>query len=433
MESLDLSKFKRIAFVASGGAAKALFYHVGVSVALKEYGIEVSGEGKEKKGDRHYIKHIVGSSGGSIFGAFVVNGFDEEVIETKLENKTLLSYFYNPIKREKGDLTGFSYQDVFHPNFISVKDVIDILKRYMKIYKLRDKYGPGIGIEALLREIFPPTGLFSLSRLEKYLEDVVLINDFNELYEKHGIEFNVIATEVDYPRKAIFGMERSPWIGTEEDNFYRDRYLNNASISRAVHASCAVPGLFKPVEIDGVMYYDGEVKKALSTHVAKEKGADLIFVSHTFTPYIRNGNMGGVVEMGLYSIIMQAFNTIIYQKIQNPKEFHLEKENLYDYIRSGTFRKKHPELTDEAHRSLLNDVAEKLNFNPHLKYIFFPSPNEIFFMDHFNMLPFATRELINIGYSVAQEVLPLHGLKKLPEYEEKGLLEKKGLRRFRFE
>ncbi|GAF92211.1 unnamed protein product, partial [marine sediment metagenome] len=279
--------------------------------------------------------------------------------------------------------------------------------------------------------LLPHAAFFNLSRLEKYLDDVLTIDDFEELYEKKGVDFHVVATEVDYPRKAIFGRHRSPWIGTDEDDFYRDRYLDNCTISRAVRASCSLPGLFAPTEVDGVQYYDGEIKKVLSTHVAKEHGADLILVSHTFTPYIRNGNMGSIAEMGIFSLVTQAIYTILYQKIQTPKEAHIQIKNLYEYVESEEFRRKYRNLSREERSELLSDIAEKLDFNPDLKYIFFPSPNETFFMDHFNMLPFATRELINSGYTVAQEVLPMHGLKKLPEYEEQGILQRRGLKRFR--
>lgn len=434
MEQVNLKDCKRVAFVGSGGATKALFYHIGVSLALKEFGIEVTGTAPaDRDPNLRYVDHIVGSSGGAIFGALAVSGFNEEMIETKLESKSLLSYFYNTTKREKGDLIGFSYQDIFNPNLPSAADMLRFARQYASLLHLRRKYGPSMGIEALVRELFPHPAFFNLSRLEKYLEDVLVINDFDELQEKKGIDFHAIATEVDYPRKAIFGRHRSPWIETDEDDFYRDRYLNGASIARAVRASCSLPPLFAPTDIDGVWYYDGEVKKALSTHVAKEHGADLILVSHTFTPYIRNGNMGSIAEMGMYSILVQAVYTILYQKIQTPTEQHIMIKNLYRYVDSPEFRRKFANLSTEEHSELLRDIAEKLDFNPNLKYIFFPSPNETFFMDHFNMLPFATRELINSGYTVAQEVMPLHGVEKLPEYHERGILDRKGLKRFRFE
>lgn len=37
----------------------------------------------------------------------------------------------------------------------------------------------------------------------------------------------------------------------------RTRFLNSGSVSAAVAASCAVPGLFHPVRIGGKLYYDG--------------------------------------------------------------------------------------------------------------------------------------------------------------------------------
>ena len=427
----QLKKYDRIAFVGSGGAAKAMFYHIGVTLALKEYGIEIANMPRhERLDDRVYIEHIIGSSGGSIFGALIVNNFDEETIESQLENKKLWTYFYNPVRRMHGDLTGFSYMDVFGTKPLTPRILKKQIKRLLELPALQRKYGAGTGVEALMRELIQQMGFFSLHRLEQYLEDVLPINDFGELYIKKQVDLSVIATEIDYPRKAIFGKDRSEWIGTDEDSYYRDRYLNSASISRAVHASCCVPGMFKPVSIDGHIYYDGEVKLCLSTHVAADCGADLIFVSHTFTPYVKDEGMGSITELGLYSLVLQAMNTAMYQKIRTPREMRKEKDDLFNYVSSREFRNKY-KLSTAAHKEMVDDLADKFNYNPNRKYVFIPSPNEIFFIDHFNILPYATRELINIGYSITNEIMPTHGFEKLDEYKGKGILETKGFNRFK--
>ncbi|MFH1537723.1 MAG: patatin-like phospholipase family protein, partial [bacterium] len=122
-EKINPKDFKKIGFVASGGAAKALFYHIGVTFALKERGIEfpISAFRAARKS---YIELVVGSSGGSIFAAFIANGFDEVTIQQKLEEKELLSYIISFQKRQKGDLTGFSYADIFLPNVpLNMRDV----------------------------------------------------------------------------------------------------------------------------------------------------------------------------------------------------------------------------------------------------------------------------------------------------------------------
>lgn len=427
-----LKEYERIAFVASGGAAKAMFFHIGVTLALKEYGVEVANVPRsERRDDRVYIEHIVGSSGGAVYGAMIVNNFDEETIESKLEKKDPLTYFYNPARRMHGDLTGFSYQDIFAIQSPPPRVWRKQIHRLLELPALQRKYGPGFGLEALTRELFQMMGFFSLHRLEKYLKDVLPVNDFEELYIRKQMDFNVIATEIDYPRKAIFGKDRSAWIGTAEDSYYRDRYLNTAAISRAVHASSCVPGLFKPVSIDGIKYYDGEVKENLSIHVAEEKGADLIFVSHIYTPYVRDENMGSITELGLHSLLLQAFTTAMYQKLRASQDALKEKDRMFERVRSTAFRKKY-NLTTAAHRELIEDLAEKLNYNPRRKYIFIPTPSEIFFMDHFNLLPYATRELINAGYSMTNEILPIHGFEKLDEYKQEGILETKGFERFKF-
>jgi NTE family protein len=51
-----------------------------------------------------------------------------------------------------------------------------------------------------------------------------------------------------------------------------------APLSRAVGASCAIPGYFAPVEIDGVEYVDGAVHSPTNADVLLRSGLDLVVV-----------------------------------------------------------------------------------------------------------------------------------------------------------
>lgn len=60
--------------------------------------------------------------------------------------------------------------------------------------------------------------------------------------------------------------------------FGRDGALS-ASVAAAVAASCAIPGYYRPVEIDGVRYVDGGVHSPSNADVLAGEGLDLVIVS----------------------------------------------------------------------------------------------------------------------------------------------------------
>jgi NTE family protein len=59
-----------------------------------------------------------------------------------------------------------------------------------------------------------------------------------------------------------------------------ETWFDQGPLARAVTASCAVPGMFPPVEIDGEHYLDGGLVNSLPVGRAVALGADLVFVLH---------------------------------------------------------------------------------------------------------------------------------------------------------
>ena len=50
----------------------------------------------------------------------------------------------------------------------------------------------------------------------------------------------------------------------------------SGNLSQAVIASCAVPGIFQPVEIDNYRFYDGGLSNTIPSSVAKENHCDAV-------------------------------------------------------------------------------------------------------------------------------------------------------------
>lgn len=52
--------------------------------------------------------------------------------------------------------------------------------------------------------------------------------------------------------------------------------LCRGSVSKALSASCAIPGVFQPVEIDGKTYVDGGTLRSIPTQTVRDMGADKV-------------------------------------------------------------------------------------------------------------------------------------------------------------
>ncbi|MGF1427042.1 patatin-like phospholipase family protein [Kitasatospora sp. LaBMicrA B282] len=58
------------------------------------------------------------------------------------------------------------------------------------------------------------------------------------------------------------------------------RYFDSGPLVPALLASCAVPGLWPPVEIDGEHHYDGGLVESIPVHRALALGAETVYVLH---------------------------------------------------------------------------------------------------------------------------------------------------------
>jgi NTE family protein len=102
------------------------------------------------------------------------------------------------------------------------------------------------------RLLLPPKmGLASNERMAAYLKKRIGEPRFDQL----RLPFFVVATNLSTGRKRIF--QEGPVIP-------------------AIRASCALPGVFEPVEIDGELYCDGGLVDRLPCEVLREAGADVV-------------------------------------------------------------------------------------------------------------------------------------------------------------
>jgi NTE family protein len=109
------------------------------------------------------------------------------------------------------------------------------------------------------------SGLFSIRRFERYMRRQLPINSFQRLAKP----VFVTAVDIDSAERVVFG----------------PGYDDRPPISEAVAASCCVPGLFRPILINGRYYVDGEVARTLSADIAVEAGANVVIISNIYRPH----------------------------------------------------------------------------------------------------------------------------------------------------
>lgn len=138
--------------------------------------------------------------------------------------------------------------------------------------------------ESIFNWTWPKLGLFSGKPLEEFI---------NRMLEQHPIEglsrqFAAVATDLQTGEKKVFT-------------------TGNAGL--AVRASCAVPGLFQPCEIEGRTYVDGGLVLPVPVSEARALGADIVIavdISHRPEHNTTDSTFG--ILMQTFNIMSQTIN-----------------------------------------------------------------------------------------------------------------------------
>ena len=98
-------------------------------------------------------------------------------------------------------------------------------------------------------------GFISSQRIEEFIEELIGDIDFSDL----NVPTEVVATDLVTGAKRVF---------------------REGKVSRAVRASCSIPQIYLPVEIDGGYYVDGGLAEYLPIETCAAMGADFVIGSH---------------------------------------------------------------------------------------------------------------------------------------------------------
>jgi NTE family protein len=215
---------KKIALALGGGGARGLA-HLGVLKVLEEQKIPISFMG--------------GTSMGAIIAACYALNPDVGALEQKI-NKALedLKFYRMRLNIFKDDKNALSRTNFF-------RRAQDFMK-YGFIYLVGETQ----------------TSFMKLEIIEELINSLIPDIDFKDT----KLPFVCVATDLSQGQEKVF------WEG---------------SLRKAVLASSLIPGIFPPIEIDGVFYCDGSPVSQSAVGAVKRFGADIIVASDVKSKIMR--------------------------------------------------------------------------------------------------------------------------------------------------
>lgn len=383
---IDLSPFKnkKTALVLSGGVVKAASWHLGVALALEEFGFVLKNN-KSPVNPDYEISTYVGSSAGSLINLYFASGFRPiDVIDATINRKN-----------SQTSLKPITYADMLSRK-MPLKNEFDF-----------NFYNPLEGFPALIKQMAKPllniNGLFSTEGLNQYMQKNVIIS---QQFEEYAADMFVVATQLDHSRKVIFSKYNYPSPIHDSTS----EYYTGVDITQAVSASMSVPPFYSPFPVKNprtgqIDYYiDGEIRETLSNHVAVDNKCEFIISSWTHTPYHFHDEIGSLINYGLPAICMQAIYLMIQKKIVSSRSHIVLSKDIIDtvndYMNSNNFSQR------DRH-NIVSILERKLMYRPHVKYIdIYPdhSNYKLFFTNSFSLDPQKAKHIMTAGYKKTFEV-----------------------------
>ena len=164
-----------------------------------------------------------------------------------------------------------------------------------------------------------PSGIFDNTYIELYMRDNIrrnhLTNDFRLAEKASKKKLYISAMCLDGAKEVVFGPDE----------------IHDVSISKAVQASTAMPGFYRPVLINGAYYVDGIVPKTANIDLMVRKGAELIICYNPFRPYENRTFLEGLgrrgkkkshslTEEGIVMVLNQIFRTFFHTRLHGALE-----------------------------------------------------------------------------------------------------------------
>jgi len=273
--------------IAGGGPVGAI-YELGSLRALDE-----SIDGLQL----HELDVYVGVSSGALIAAGLANRMTTSELCRIFMGKEYASLRFDP-----GDFLRPAYKEYFQRAVRLPAILTDTLLDMIQ--------NPGhAGVSQFISELgkVVPSGIFDNETIHDFLERAFEITEHSNRFEDLGCKLYIVAVDLDSGAAVRFGSES-----------HRD-----VTISRAVQASAALPGLYPPVEINGRYFVDGALRRTLHASVALDEGVDMMIGINPLVPFDAGAKhmdsqipIHKLVRGGLPLIMSQTFRALIQSRME---------------------------------------------------------------------------------------------------------------------
>jgi len=347
------------------------------------------------------ISVYVGSSAGSLVSSYLAAGYSLDNILNSFRDKPL--DLVAPEDIHPRILPPLTYMKMLKLRSEVLGEQLGQLKQLADVGSLIKRLYDGSWEQLLQMKWLKMTGFFSTAGIEQYLREEVLPSNRFQDYQS---DLFIVATQLNHSRKVVFG--KYAYQPPPDD--LSCQFENDVEISHASAASAALPPVYSPYAIKNknghkIYYIDGEVRETLSTHVAEDAGADLIFASYMQQPYHFIREVGSLTDYGLPAIVIQSLFLLVEQKINS--QIHRSRASREAMDAVSEYCKEHK--IGEAHRKrICNIMEEKLHHRREVDTIHIhpkATDAEIFFGENFSLSQKKLQEYVRSGFHAAIEVL----------------------------
>jgi predicted acylesterase/phospholipase RssA len=274
---------RKVALVCAGGGVTGAVYEIGALRALEDLL------------DRSVLDFdlYVGVSGGAFVASLLAHGVSPREM-------------YEQVASRAGSSFDASEASLFR---LKLSDLLKSTRRAPRVLSqalMTSLTGEGRGALDLAFALFRmlPPGLLDNSGIQEYLAKVFKSRGKRDRFDGLSHPLYVVAVDLDAGEAVAFG----------------EPGRRRLPVSKAVQASTAVPGLYRPVRIQGRDYVDGGVKKTAHINLAIRHGADLVVCINPIVPLLNDGARGPLdgrlSEQGVTWVLDQVFRIALHGRMQ---------------------------------------------------------------------------------------------------------------------
>ncbi|MDH3942346.1 MAG: patatin-like phospholipase family protein, partial [Xanthomonadales bacterium] len=327
----------RIGLAIAGGGPVGAIYELGALRAVDEAirGLRL-----------HDLDIYVGVSAGAFIAASLANDITTADMCRIFTGHNHAEYLFEPEKLLKPAYREYLQRARQVPGVVT-DSLIDIVKHPLNasVARLMGSLGQAI-----------PSGIFDNEAINRFLMGVFessgRSNDFADLKKK----LYIVAVDLDTGAAVRFGGDD-----------HRD-----ISISRAVQASAALPGMYPPVKIGDQYYVDGALRRTMHASVALDEGVDLLLGINPLVPYDSSSQLDDnphipikkLIQGGLPLILSQTFRALIQSRMnvafRKYRETHPETDLMLVEPNRGDEEIFFTNIFSFASRNALCDHAYRL-------------------------------------------------------------------------